>query len=86
MPRPAPTLKQRKVFALIRIFGGLVAALYLASVLIANLATGQAFDRTLMFTTLMAVAGFAYAAWYLRELKAVAREEEAQGGGGRGDA
>lgn len=82
MPRPAPTLKQRKVFALIRILGGLMAALYLASVLIANLATGQPFDRTLMFTALMAAAGFGYAAWYLRELSAVAREEQAQGKAG----
>lgn len=70
------TLKQRKTFALIRILGGLFAAFYLGYVVVANLAAGLPFDRTLMFTALVAVAGFAYAAWYLRELSAVAREEQ----------
>ncbi|ATE61538.1 hypothetical protein [Thauera sinica] len=72
---PQPTLKQRKTFALIRIIGGLFAAFYLGYVVVANLAAGVPFDRTLMFTALVAVAGFAYAAWYLRDLSAVAREE-----------
>lgn len=72
---PQPTLKQRKTFALIRIIGGLFAAFYLGYVVVANLAAGAPFDRTLMFTALVAVAGFAYAAWYLRDLSAVAREE-----------
>jgi cytochrome bd-type quinol oxidase subunit 2 len=70
-----PTLKQRKTFALIRILGGMTAAFYLGYVVVANLAAGLPFDRTLMFTALVAVAGFAYAAWYLRDLAAVAREE-----------
>lgn len=73
---PQPTLKQRKTFALIRILGGLVAAFYLGYVVVANLAAGLPFDRTLMFTALVAAAGFIYAAWYLRELSAVAREEQ----------
>ena len=75
---PQPTLKQRKTFALIRIIGGLFAGCYLGYVVVANLAAGLAFDRTLMFTALVAVAGFAYAAWYLRDLSAVAREERDQ--------
>ncbi|MCW5580073.1 MAG: hypothetical protein KIS72_01845 [Luteimonas sp.] len=75
---PQPTLKQRKTFALIRILGGMFAAFYLGYVVVANLAAGLPFDRTLMFTALVAVAGFAYAAWYLRDLSAVAREEREQ--------
>ena len=74
-----PTLKQRKTFALIRILGGLIAAFYLGYVVVANLAAGLPFDRTLMFTALVAFAGFGYAAWYLRELSAVAREEQQRG-------
>ncbi|KAI5913140.1 MAG: hypothetical protein JSR42_14355 [Proteobacteria bacterium] len=75
---PQPTLKQRKTFALIRIIGGLFAGCYLGYVVVVNLAAGLPFDRTLMFTALVAVAGFAYAAWYLRDLSAVAREEGEQ--------
>jgi len=75
---PQPTLKQRKTFALIRILGGLCAAFYLGYVVVANLAAGVPFDATLMFTALVAVAGFAYAAWYLRDLSAVARDEREQ--------
>ncbi|ANQ83163.1 hypothetical protein [Azoarcus olearius] len=77
MPRATPTLRQRKIFALTRILGGLVAALYLGYVVVANLAAGAPFDRTLMFTAAVAAAGFGYAAWYLRDLQAVAREERA---------
>jgi archaellum biogenesis protein FlaJ (TadC family) len=80
MPRATPTLRQRKIFALTRILGGLVAACYLAYVVVANLAAGQPFDTTLKFTALVAIAGFAYAAWYLRDLSAVAREERARDG------
>lgn len=70
-----PTLKQRKTFALIRIFGGMVAALYLSFVVVTNLLAGLPFEGSLIFTALVAAAGYAYAAWYLRELSAVAREE-----------
>lgn len=70
-----PTLRQRKIFALTRILAGLIAALYLGYVVIANLASGLPFDGTLAFTMLVAVAGLAYAAWYLRDLSSVAREE-----------
>ncbi|HJV28568.1 MAG TPA: hypothetical protein VJ673_23010 [Aromatoleum sp.] len=80
MPRATPTLRQRKIFALTRILGGFVAACYLAYVVIANLADGAPFDGTLKFTALIAIAGFGYAAWYLRDLSAIAREEQ-QGGG-----
>ncbi|MCK0509956.1 hypothetical protein [Aromatoleum buckelii] len=75
MSRATPTLRQRKIFALTRILAGLVAACYLGYVVVANLAAGLPFDRTLLFTALVSVAGFAYAAWYLRDLSAVAREE-----------
>ena len=78
---PQPTLKQRKTFALIRILGGLVAGCYLGYVVVANLAAGLAFEGQLIFTAIVAVAGFGYAAWYLRELSAVAREEREQRGG-----
>ena len=78
---PQPTLKQRKTFTLIRILGGLVAGCYLGYVVVANLAAGLAFEGQLVFTAIVAVAGFAYAAWYLRELSAVAREEREQRGG-----
>ncbi|NMG29391.1 hypothetical protein [Aromatoleum evansii] len=84
MPKAAPTLRQRKVFALTRILGGLVAAFYLGYVVIANLAAGLPFDNKLMFTALVAAAGFGYAAWYLRDLSAVAREEREQGVNGNG--
>ena len=38
-----PTLKQRKTFALIRIFGGMVAALYLSFVVVSNVLAGVPF-------------------------------------------
>lgn len=78
MPRATPTLRQRKVFALTRILGGLVAAGYLGYVVLANLAAGVPFEGALIFTALVAAAGLAYAAWYLRDLSAVAREEREQ--------
>ena len=84
MTRATPTLRQRKIFALTRILGGLVAACYLGYVVVANLAAGASFDRTLLFTALVAAAGFAYAAWYLRDLSAVAREERQQRSEGTG--
>ncbi|MDT3670550.1 MAG: hypothetical protein ROZ37_09465 [Aromatoleum sp.] len=83
MPKTAPTLRQRKIFALTRILGGLVAAGYLGYVVLANLAAGLPFEGTLVFTALVAAAGFGYAAWYLRDLSAVAREEREQGGDGK---
>jgi len=82
MPKATPTLRQRKIFALTRILGGLVAACYLGYVVVANLAAGVPFDGTLIFTALVTAAGFGYAAWYLRDLSAVAKEERDQ----RGDA
>lgn len=78
MARSVPSLKQRKTFALLRIAGGLFAAFYLAYVVVVNLAAGVAFDAQLAFCAVVAVAGFGYAAWYLRDLSAVAREERAQ--------
>ena len=86
MPTATPTLRQRKIFALTRILGGLVAAFYLGYVVIANLAAGVPFDNKLLFTALVAAAGFGYAAWYLRDLSAVAREEREQGANGSGGA
>ena len=83
MPKAVPTLRQRKIFALTRILGGLVAAGYLGYVVVANLAAGLPFEGTLVFTALIAAAGFGYAAWYLRDLSAVAREEREQGGAGK---
>lgn len=83
MPKATPTLRQRKIFALTRILGGLVAAGYLGYVVIANLAAGLPFEGTLVFTALVAAAGLGYAAWYLRDLSAVAREEREQGGDGK---
>jgi len=80
---PQPTLRQRKIFALIRVLAGLVAALYLGYVVVANLAAGLPFDGALRVSALMAVAGLAYAAWYLRDLSAVAREERDAGEPGR---
>ena len=74
-----PTLKQRKTFALIRIFGGMVAALYLSFVVVSNVLAGVPFEGSLIFTALIAVVGYGYAAWYLRDLSAGARE-----GGGEG--
>ena len=77
-----PTLKQRKTFALIRIFGGMVAALYLSFVVLTNMLAGQALEGELLLSALGARAGYGYAAWYLRDLAAVAREERAGGGPG----
>ena len=45
-----PTLKQRKTFALIRIFGGMVAALYLSFVVVSNVLAGVPFEGNLVFT------------------------------------
>ena len=73
-----PTLKQRKTFALIRIFGGMVAALYLSFVVVSNVLAGVPFEGSLIFTALIAVVGYGYAAWYLRDLSAVAREERGE--------
>ena len=73
-----PTLKQRKTFALIRILGGMVAALYLSFVVVSNVLAGVPFEGSLVFTALIAVVGYAYAAWYLRDLSAVAREERGE--------
>ena len=73
-----PTLKQRKTFALIRIFGGMVAALYLSFVVVSNVLAGVPFEGSLIFTALIAVIGYGYAAWYLRDLSAVAREERGE--------
>ncbi len=70
-----PNLKQRKVFALIRICGGLVAALYLSYVVVANLLAGLPFEGNLVITALVATGAYGYVAWCLRELSAVAREE-----------
>ena len=72
-----PTLQQRKTFALIRILGGMVAALYLSVVVVTNLLEGAPFAGSLIFTAVVAVVGYAYDAWYLRDLSAVAREERA---------
>ncbi|MCK6408304.1 hypothetical protein [Thauera sp.] len=72
---PQPTLKQRKTFALIRIFGGMVAALYLSFVVLTNMIAGKALEGELLFSALVALVGYGYAAWYLRDLAAVAREE-----------
>ncbi len=76
--RPQPTLKQRKTFALIRILGGMVAALYLSFVVVSNVLAGVPFEGSLVFTALVAVVGYGYAAWYLRDLSAVAREERGE--------
>jgi cytochrome bd-type quinol oxidase subunit 2 len=73
-----PTLKQRKTFALIRIFGGMVAALYLSFVVFSNVLAGVPFEGSLVFTALIALVGYGYAAWYLRDLSAVAREERGE--------
>ena len=73
-----PPLKQRKTFALIRIFGGMVAALYLSFVVVSNVLAGVPFEGSLIFTALIAVVGYGYAAWYLRDLSAVAREERGE--------
>ena len=73
-----PTLKQRKTFALIRIFGGMVAALYLSFVVVSNVLAGVPFEGSLIFTALIAVVGYGYASWYLRDLSAVAREERGE--------
>ena len=73
-----PTLKQRKTFALIRIFGGMVAALYLSFVVVSNVLAGEPFEGSLIFIALIAVVGYGYAAWYLRDLSAVAREERGE--------
>lgn len=70
-----PNLKQRKTFAMIRVMGGMVAALYLSFVVVANVLEGVPLEGSLLFSALVAVAGYGYAAWYLRELSAIAREE-----------
>ena len=73
----APTFKQRKILAATRIAAGLVTALYLGYVLVANWLAGAPLTGKLMMVALVAVAGLAYAAWGLRALATVAREEGA---------
>ena len=68
-------LRKRKVFALIRIVGGLVSACYLGFVVLINLAGGVPFNGSLILCAIIAISGFIYASWYLRELSAIACEE-----------
>lgn len=76
MTRTRPTLKQRRMFALIRALGGMVAALYLSVVVVVNMINGATLQGSLLYTALVAVAAYAYAAWNLRHLAASAREEQ----------
>lgn len=61
-----PTLRQRKIFALIRCLSGLFAALYLSFVVVNNMLAGIPLEGELAFAAGVAVIGFVYAAWYLR--------------------
>ena len=51
---------------------------HLSFVVVSNVLAGVPFEGSLIFTALIAVVGYGYAAWYLRDLSAVAREERGE--------
>lgn len=76
----APTLKQQKTFALIRIVGGMASAGVLGYTCVSNVLAGAPIEGALLATTLMAFLALAYAGYYTRVLGRIARAEEQAAG------
>lgn len=73
---PAPTLKQQKTFAAIRIVGGFAAATVLGYSFITNVLAGQPAEGPVLLTGVMALLGLGYAAYYTRSLGRIASAEK----------
>ena len=71
-----PTLKQQKTFALVRIIGGVAAAMVLGYSFVANVLAGQPAEGPVLLTGIMALVGLGYAAFYTRSLSRIARLEQ----------
>lgn len=72
----APSLKQQKTFALVRIIGGFAAAVVLGYSFIANVLAGQPAEGPVLLTGVMALVGLGYAAFYTRSLSRIAQLEK----------
>ncbi|RTL24372.1 MAG: hypothetical protein EKK49_21460 [Rhodocyclaceae bacterium] len=73
---PAPTLKQQKTFAVVRIVGGFAAAAVLGYSFITNVLAGQPAEGPVLLTGVMALLGLGYAAYYTRSLGRIAEAEK----------
>jgi hypothetical protein len=73
---PAPTLKQQKTFAIVRIVGGFAAATVLGYSFISNVLAGQPAEGPVLLTGVMALLGLGYAAYYTRSLGRIAEAEK----------
>ena len=73
---PAPTLKQQKTFAVVRIVGGVAAAAVLGYSFITNVLAGQPAEGPVLLTGVMALLGLGYAAYYTRSLGRIAEAEK----------
>ncbi|WP_374483408.1 hypothetical protein [Zoogloea sp.] len=73
---PAPTLRQQKTFAAIRIVGGFAAATVLGYSFITNVLAGQPAEGPVLLTGVMALLGLGYAAYYTRSLGRIAAAEK----------
>jgi hypothetical protein len=76
MALPTPTLPQQKLFAKIRIAGGLFATVILGGSCISALANGTPFDGPLVVQAIVAAAGFAYTSYNLRQLAKLNQRQE----------
>lgn len=72
----APSLKQQKTFALVRIIGGFAAAVVLGYSFIANVLAGQPAEGPVLLTGVMALVGLGYAAFYTHSLSRIAQLEK----------
>lgn len=73
---PAPTLKQQKTFAVVRIVGGFAAAAVLGYSFVTNVLAGQPAEGPVLLTGVMALLGLGYAAYYTRSLGRIAEAEK----------
>lgn len=74
----APTLKQQKTFAVVRIIGGFAAATVLGYSFITNVLAGQPAEGPVLLTGVMALVGLGYVAYYTRSLGRIAEAEKQQ--------
>ncbi|WP_079434979.1 hypothetical protein [Zoogloea sp. LCSB751] len=72
---PAPTLKQQKTFAIVRIIGGFASATVLGYSFVTNVLAGQPAEGPVLLTGIMALLGLGYAAYYTRSLSRIAETE-----------
>lgn len=72
----APTLKQQKTFAVVRIVGGFASAAVLGYSFVANILAGQPAEGPVLLTGIMALLGLGYAAYHTRSLSRIAEAEK----------